>query len=151
MLTLTPPVPEQACTDLMLELLELEPTDKLLEIGTGTGTQTAHWQKYAGEVHSIELHREYKLNDSTLGGHVYLSYGDGAKGKPEEAPFDAIVATCGTPDIPEAWAEQLKDGGRLVAPIGSNRVQSLTLYRKVGEFLRPVKVAAYVRFVMLEN
>lgn len=135
----------------MLQLLDLTPTDKLLEIGTGSGSQTVVWQKYVAEVHSIELKREYKLNDTSLGGHVYLSYGDGAKGKPGDAPFDAIVATCGTPEVPEAWADQLRDGGRLVAPIGDNSVQRLTLYRKSGTQLIPVRIAAYVRFVMLER
>lgn len=151
MLTLTPPIPDVACTNLMLQLLALQPTDKLLEIGTGSGSQTAVWQKYVAEVHSVELKREYKLNDSTLGGHVFLSYGDGAQGLPREAPFDAIVATCGTPEVPEAWSDQLKDGGRLVAPIGDNAVQRLALYRKSGTKLIPVRVAAYVRFVMMER
>ncbi len=82
---------------------------------------------------------------------MYLSYGDGAKGKPEDAPFDAIVATCGTREIPQAWVDQLKEGGRLVVPVGDNQVQRLTLYRKRGFRLEPLKVAAYVRFVMLEK
>ena len=151
MLALVPPVPDDRVTALMLELLELKPTDKLLEIGTGSGSQTHVWQKYAGEVHSVELKREYKLNDSTLGGHVYLSYGDGAKGLPDAAPFHAIVATCGVPDIPIAWPDQLAEGGRLVAPVGTNSAQRLMQYRKKGQSLIPVRVAAYVRFVMMEH
>jgi protein-L-isoaspartate(D-aspartate) O-methyltransferase len=132
----------------MLELLELKPTDRLMEIGTGTGTQTAMWEKHAAEVHSIELQRQYKVTDA-LGPRVHLSYGDGAKGIPSAAPFNAIVATCGVPDIPEPWREQLADGGRLVAPIGDNMVQRLTLYRKRGNALIPERIAAYVRFVMM--
>src|SRR5258708_3994327 len=109
MLALVPPVPDEAVTLLMLQLLDLQPTDKLLEIGTGTGSQTVVWQKMVAEVHTVELRQEYKVSDA-LGPHVYLNYGNGAKGLPGAAPFDAIVVTCGTPDIPEAWAEQLKDG-----------------------------------------
>lgn len=150
MLTLTPPIPDQAVTDLMLSLLELKPTDKLLEIGTGTGTQTAEWQKYAGEVHSIELEPRYKVRE-VLGPSVYLSHGDGAKGLPDVGPFDAIAATCGLKEIPQPWEEQLKDGGRLVAPVGDPKVQRLTLYRKRGHNLIPERIAAYVRFVMMEK
>jgi protein-L-isoaspartate(D-aspartate) O-methyltransferase len=134
----------------MVDLLELKPTDKLLEIGTGTGSQTAVWQKFVKEVHSVELHPEYKVYEP-LGGHVYLSYGDGAKGKPEAAPYDAIVATCGCPEIPPAWVDQLKEGGRLVAPVGTNAIQKLTLFRKKKGFLAPERIVAYLRFVMLER
>ena len=151
MQVLTPPIPSRRCTSLMLKMLKLKKTDRLLEIGTGTGTQTQTWQKHAGEVHTIELPKRWKVNDARIGGHVYLHYGDGAKGCPEGAPFDAIVATCGTPSLPQAWMEQVKEGGRIVAPIGTNEVQRLTLYKKKGENLIPQRVAAYVRFVMLEE
>lgn len=150
MFAVEPPVPAVEATLLMLGMLELQPTDRLLEIGTGTGSQTSVWQDHCAEVHSIELSREYKISDA-LGPHVYLSYGDGAKGLPDVAPFDAIVATCGVPEIPQAWAEQLKEGGRIVAPTGTAECQKLTRYRKVDGTVRPERIGAYVRFVMMEK
>lgn len=145
-----PPVPAIEVTDIMLDLLDLQPMDILMEIGTGTGSQTAVWEKFCLEVHSVELKQEYKVREP-LGAHVYLSYGDGAKGIPDAAPFDKIVATCGVPDIPQAWVEQLKEGGRIVAPVGLPDGQKLTLFKKVDGFLKPERVAAYTRFVMMEN
>lgn len=145
-----PPIPSLAVTKVMVALLNLKPTDVLLEIGTGTGSQTAIWEKHCSEVHSIELNPQYRVQEP-LGSHVYLSYGDGAKGLPDVAPFDAIVATCGVSDIPPAWREQLADGGRLVAPVGTADCQKLTLFRKLGGQLIPVKIGAYTRFIMLEK
>lgn len=134
----------------MLELLDLQPMDILMEIGTGTGSQTAVWEKFCLEVHSVELNPQYRVQEP-LGAHVYLSYGDGAKGLPDVGPFDAIVATCGVPEIPKAWGEQLKEGGRLVAPIGLPECQKITLFRKTDGYLKPERVAAYTRFVMMEK
>lgn len=145
-----PPRPSLAITKVMVNMLQLKPTDILLEIGTGTGYQTRIWEKHCAEVHSIELNPQYRVQEP-LGAHVYLSYGDGAKGLPEMAPFDAIVATCGVSDIPPAWKDQLADDGRLVAPIGTAQAQKLTLFQKLGGQLIPVKIAAYTRFVMLEK
>lgn len=150
MQSLAPPVPAIEATEIMLELLNLKPTDRLLEIGTGTGTQTAIFQNHCAEVHSIELRQEYKVTDA-LGPHVYLSWGDGSRGDPAGAPYDAIVATCGVTEIPPAWIQQLNDGGRLVIPIGTNECQKLTRFHKRGQYLVPDRVGAYVRFVMMEK
>src|SRR5436190_7175031 len=101
-------IPEQRVTDIMLELLALKPTDKLLEIGTGSGTQTAIFAAHCGELHTIELkpiHCADYLGDAT-----YFHSGDGVLGLPQEAPFNAIVCTCGIEDIPVAWKEQLTEG-----------------------------------------
>lgn len=147
-----PPVPSLAMTKVMVDLLQPTPDDILMEIGTGTGSQTAIFQRYFKEVHSVELQTKYRVDENQpLGPHVYLSHGDGAKGLPDAAPFNAIVATCGVTDIPRAWIDQLEDGGRLVAPVGTNEGQKLTLFRKLGGHLIPVRVAAYARFVMLEK
>jgi len=147
-----PPIPSVYCTEIMLGCLQLQPPDILMEIGTGSGSQTAVWQRYVKEVHSVELVELWKIEETrVLGPHVYLSYGDGAKGLPDAAPFDVIVVTCGVPDIPRPWIDQLKDGGRLVAPIGTAECQKLTLFRKKEGALFPERVAAYVRFVMMEK
>lgn len=147
-----PPIPSQSVTKIMLALLDPKPTETLMEIGTGTGSQTAIWQQYFKEVHSVELNQKYHVAENNpLGPHVYLSWGDGSKGLPDAAPFDAIVSTCGVDDIPEAWKDQLAEGGRLVAPVGTNHVQKLTLFRKLGGHLIPVKIGAYCRFVMMEK
>lgn len=143
-------IPSEQITDLMANLLDLRPTDKLMEIGTGSAYQTRKWSEFGCEVHSIELE---PFVDSTVvtGPYVYLHSGDGRIGLPGEAPFTAIVATCGIPQIPPAWKEQLADGGRMLAPVGDIGVQHLTLFRKENGDLIPVCVGAYVRFQMLRD
>jgi len=122
--------------------------DKLLEIGTGSGFQTALYAESGAEIHSIEL-EPWVDPTKIVGDCVYLHAGDGADGLPNQAPFSAIVAACGLEQIPNAWQEQLADGGRLVAPVGDSASQRLTLFRKQDAELIPVRVAAYVRFQML--
>lgn len=141
-------IPPRRITDLMLELLELKPEDKLLEIGTGSGTQTHEFEQACKEIHTIELLPYWKC-ENYLGPKCYLHAGNGVKGIPSEAPFDAIVATCGVKQIPQAWIEQLKDGGRLVVPIGDPEGQRLAKFTKQGMGLKADRVAAYVRFSML--
>jgi protein-L-isoaspartate(D-aspartate) O-methyltransferase len=157
MLTLSPTfdgkrtVPNQRVTKIMGEMLALTPDDKLLEIGTGSGFQTAEWAKSGAEIHSIELE---PWVDSTVivGECVYLHSGDGHLGLPQEAPFTAIVATCGIEQIPREWIEQLAEGGRLVVPIGSPREQALALFTKRNGDLDPKRtVRGAVRFQMLRE
>ena len=104
------------------ELLSPSPNDKILEIGTGSGYQTAILCKIGCKVYSIErfrdLHIKAKQNLSNLNCNVNLFYGDGYLGLANHAPFDKIIVTAGAPQIPAALKEQLKIGGVLVIPIG---------------------------------
>lgn len=133
-------------------MLNLGPQDKVLEIGTGSGTQTSEFGATGAEVHSIELE---PWVDSTVitGDCVFLHTGDGINGIPTQAPFTAIVATCGVENIPRAWIEQLSPGGKLVVPVGDPSSQRLTLFVKAakGGELCPVRVCAYTRFSMMKE
>lgn len=107
---------------LMSELAEVERGDKVLEVGTGSGYQAAVLAEMGAEVCSIEivepLAREAAADLARLGYEVRTRIGDGYRGWPEEAPFDAIVITAAPPEIPEPLLEQLAIGGRLVVPVG---------------------------------
>lgn len=143
-------IPSAEVTRIMLELLELEAGDKVLEIGTGSASQTQEFAKTGAEVHSIELEPWVDPTQVT-GDCVYLHTGDGARGLYTEAPFTAIVATCGVEQIPSSWRAQLSEGGRLVAPVGDVMAQRLTKFVKFEGSLVPVRVGAYVRFQMLRE
>lgn len=143
-------IPSPQVIQLILELLQLGPADKLMEIGTGSGTMTSEFGATGAEVHSIEL-EPWVDSTKITGDYVFLHSGDGIHGLPNHAPFTAIVATCGVEQLPKAWADQLGDGGRLVVPIGDSASQRLTIFRKEGSELVPVRVAAYVRFSMMRE
>ncbi|MGY4706550.1 protein-L-isoaspartate(D-aspartate) O-methyltransferase [Candidatus Bipolaricaulota sp. J31] len=120
---------------LMTEALSLRGEEKVLEIGTGSGYQTAILAELAGEVFSIEripeLAEGARRRLTLLGcRNVHIRIGDGTLGWPEEAPFDRIIVTGGLPDLPDPLWEQLADGGRLVAPIGGRYDQYLWVYTK---------------------
>ena len=119
------------------ELLEVEPNHKVLEIGTGSGYQTAVLCLLEAEVYSIERQLElFKKTSLFLPkiGHVAkrLIFGDGYKGLKEEAPFDRILVTAGAPFVPKPLLAQLKVGGRLVIPVGDEE-QVMTLYIRSGQ------------------
>lgn len=135
----------------MAEMLRLTPEDKLLEIGTGSASQTIEWAKSGCEVHTIELKPVCEPWRVRLGkDQVYAHMGDGKLGLPQEAPFSAIVATCGIESIPDAWQDQLSPKGRMVVPIGTSSCQRLTLFEKDEEgAFRPQRIAGYVRFSMI--
>lgn len=137
---------------LMSELLALEPTDRVLEIGTGSGYQAAILSQLADEVYTIEivepLAREAGATLARLGySNVHVRAGNGWLGWPEAAPFDAIIVTCAPDDIPSALQEQLREGGRLVIPVGpEGGVQELYLMEKKDGVMTKKSVLP-VRFV----
>lgn len=120
---------------LMTEALGLTGQEKVLEIGTGSGYQTAILAELAGEVFSIErvpeLAEVARRRLAELGyRNIYVRVGDGTLGWPEEAPFDRLIVTGGLPRVPDPLWDQLAEGGRLVAPIGGRYDQYLWVYTK---------------------
>ena len=117
------------------QLLEVKKEAKILEIGTGSGYQTAVLCKMGAKVYSIERQNELFKTTSLLLPKLgirpkHLSFGDGYKGLPQYAPFDGIIVTAGAPIIPQALMAQLKIGGRLVIPVGKNEQVMTLLIRK---------------------
>jgi protein-L-isoaspartate(D-aspartate) O-methyltransferase len=139
----------------MTELLQLEPEDRVFELGTGSGYQAAVASKVAGSVYTMEIYKDLadaaKERLEALGfTNVYVRHGDGYHGWKEKAPFDAIIVTAAADHIPPPLIEQLRPGGRLIIPLGSPfSIQQLVLVTKdlkgkVSE--RPILA---VRFVPL--
>ncbi len=114
----------------MTALLELAPTDRVLEIGTGSAYQAAILATLAAEVITIERHEALAQRARALlaelgYGNVTVVVGDGTLGCPEYAPYDAVIVTAAAPHVPRALEEQLKVGGRLVCPSGARDIQRL--------------------------
>ena len=120
---------------LMLEILRLDPSSNVLEIGTGSGYQTAILGEICAHVYSVERHPQlaYEAQEtlSRLGfTNLTLRVGDGGQGLPEYAPFDAIVVSAAAKQIPVPLFEQLREGGRMIIPVGPPEAQELQLVRK---------------------
>jgi protein-L-isoaspartate(D-aspartate) O-methyltransferase len=124
----------------MTEALELTGSERVLEIGTGSGYQAAVLSMLALEVISIESHTSLALAAQERLAHlgyanVHVHNGDGSLGFADSAPYDAILITAAAPEIPPLLASQLCDGGRLVIPVGSQEDQELLQARKEGGVL----------------
>ena len=139
---------------LMTEALELSRRERVLEIGTGSGYQTAVLAELAGEVYSIERHDKLAQQASarlaeTGYQNVHLRVGDGALGWPEAAPFDRIIITAAAERCPPALWQQLVEGGILVAPFGPSGQQVLYAVHKIGgqEQSRPLSNCRFVPLV----
>lgn len=137
---------------LMSEMLAVEPVSRVLEIGTGSGYQAAVLGGLVAEVYSMEivapLALEAKQTLERLGyKNIHVKAGDGYPGWPAAAPFDAIIVTCAPEHVPPALVVQLREGGRMVVPIGeTGAIQELHLLEKNGGVMRE-KSTIPVRFV----
>ena len=121
----------------MTEQLEPKPTDRVLEIGTGSGYQAAVLSELVAQVYTIEIVNELAQRaaaDLKRLGHtnVHVRAGDGYLGWAEAAPFDAIIVTCAPERVPQPLTDQLKEGGRMIIPVGRAWNQELVLLRKKG-------------------
>lgn len=120
---------------LMTETLNLKDTDKVLEVGTGSGYQAAILAEIAKEIYTIEIvpalaKRSEELLKKLGYENIHVKCGDGYLGWPEESPFDAIIITCAVDKIPEPLIAQLAEGGRMVVPLGGMGYQELSLIQK---------------------
>ncbi len=138
---------------LMLEELDLHPDHRVLDVGAGSGYQTALLARLVREVYSIE--RLGELTERARGvlsglgiTNVILRTGDGSLGWGEGLTFDRIICGAGAPRVPDAWLEELNDGGRIVAPLGPTDSQTVIVVEKDGQNIRR-RAVCDVRFVKL--
>lgn len=134
---------------LMTQCLELKGTEKVLEVGTGSGYQSAVLSELAKEVYSIERHEELALNaknilDQLGYTNIHIKTGDGTLGWEEFSPYDGIVVTAGSPDVPKTLREQLREGGRLVIPVGGVYSQVLKVVKRDGNKFSETEICGCV-------
>ncbi len=137
----------------MTEALEVKPGDKILEVGTGSGYQSAILAEMGAQVFTIERYEELLKTAletlSKLGYNVIGTVGDGSIGWSEFAPYDGIIVTAAAPKLPKSLVKQLKVGGRLVIPIGDLDVQELYIVKKIDENKLNIKKKFGFKFVPL--
>jgi protein-L-isoaspartate(D-aspartate) O-methyltransferase len=138
----------------MIELLKLEPGNRVLEVGTGYGYQAALMAEMGAEVFGIEVVEEFAEAADTrfaaLGYHVEVRIGDGSRGWPEHAPFDRVLVTAASSEAPPALVEQLKPGGRMIIPVGGAEMQQLSMIEKGAGGQVTTRPIMPVRFTQLE-
>ena len=134
-------------------LLKIKPKDKILEVGTGSGYQTAILLELKAQVYSVERQKELYLKTKfflpKLGYQPMFFYGDGYKGLVNFAPFDKIIVTAGPPYVPNDLIKQLKEGGIMVIPVGGSNVQKMLLINKISKNNIEQKVLDDFSFVPL--
>lgn len=141
---------------LMLDLLEVRSGQRVLEVGTGFGYQSALLAELGARLWTVEIIEEFAAEAgvrlSTLGYEgIAIRVGDGSRGWSEHAPFDRILVTAAAKEVPPALAEQLAPGGRMVIPLGGNDVQQLSVVEKQADGTLAVKQVLAVRFTRLET
>ena len=141
---------------LMIDLLDLDPGEELLEVGTGFGYQAALMAELGVRVRSVEIVEEFAAEArqrlAALGhDDVAIRVGDGSRGWEEHAPFDKILVTAAAPSPPAALVEQLRPGGRMVIPLGGKDVQQLSVVDKKLDSSLDVRAIMPVRFTQLET
>ena len=138
----------------MTEALELKGTERVLEVGTGSGYQAAVLARLAAHVFTMESEPQLfrsaqeRLTRLGLANTITVLFGDGSLGYPPAAPFDGIIVAAAAPKVPSCYLEQLVEGGRLVIPVGSRETQELQRIRKVRGMAQS-QVLGYCRFVPL--
>jgi protein-L-isoaspartate(D-aspartate) O-methyltransferase len=136
----------------MVEALALGGDERVLEIGTGYGWQTALLAELAREVFSVERFADLAESArAALAGreNAHVVVGDGSQGLPEHAPFDAILVAAAYPNVPDPLAEQLAEAGRLVQPLGPGGAEDVVLFEKRGGEVRRVRTVSGAHFVRL--
>lgn len=140
---------------IMTEVLDLNKSSKVLEVGTGSGYQAAILSQICDSVYTIEIFESlgkqaHKLLKDIGYDNVKVKVGDGYEGWPEHSPFDAILATCAPTHIPQALKDQLKEGGKMVIPVGESYAQELVLLEKRNGKIEKKNIIS-VRFVPMIN
>jgi len=146
--TITPPYD----VAMMTEALEPQPTDRVYEVGTGSGYQASILSRLVKEVYSVEIHeplgkRAAEVIKSLGYDNIHTRVGDGYNGWPEAAPFDAVIVTCAPENVPAPLVEQLKEGGRMVIPLGTRFNQIVYLKVKRDGKLTDVRELRPTLFV----